>query len=832
MLPETGRRKCNLLTLTPLALTCQLGAAGAYAQSLPDVAPAPGTQEEVSPEADGFDIGVLQRRGIDPALANTLLKQPRFEAGTHRLALSVNGHERGRANVRFGSDGKPCFDQALLAAARLQLPAAMLRAAGDTTEACLPFLDAYPETQIEPDVAKLALSLVVPTPSLRTETRDTGDYSRGGTAGIVNYELSALRSRRNNGNGGSGYTSLNSALGFNAGDWIVRSRRVDTLGERRSAHSNLETYAQRSFIEQRLTLQIGDVNLANPVVAAARVRGVQLGTETALDADESGALVEGIAQSPARVEVSQNGQVIYATVVPSGPFSLKDLRPPSRQSDLEVSVIETDGREQRFVVPGIALVAAPASAGFSAGVGRIRRYGEQDTGDNWVASLGWTGRTGRLLNTSAGAVVSRGYRSAGTALNISLPRQGMALQGQLTGSHTVRHHRAGAQMQIAINQRLRDAWQARAAVSRQTRGYRTVLDTATRFGSIEADARYHYQYSAGLGWNGSRLGTLSANIAESTLFDGRRSRRWTASWGKSWRAASVNASLDWGRDSRGRQDNAAYVSVNLPLGAQRNARFYARERGGATRFGASYSERLSDTMAYRASAERSQGGEVSSMSLGATLLPRYTQLDLSYNRDGGGADSYTGLMRGGVVLHGKGITLAPYPIADTFALLQVGKQAGIKLNTPSGPVWTDAGGRAVAAQLTPYGNSTIDVTTQTLPRNVDLQNGSAPFKAARGAVESLRFDLVSARRVLFSANLPDGTPLPFGTAVSDDSGQLIGLAMAEGRIFVGQYQPGMRLWASPGDAPRCELDYELPDEPSDADAYYETATAVCRAAKD
>src|SRR5260363_177649 len=47
--------------------------------------------------------------------------------------------------------------------------------------------------------------------------------------------------------------------------------------------------------------------------------------EYALDAQNTGAVVEGVASSPARVEVRQSGALIYSTLVPAGPFSLSAL---------------------------------------------------------------------------------------------------------------------------------------------------------------------------------------------------------------------------------------------------------------------------------------------------------------------------------------------------------------------------------------------------------------------------------------------------------------------------------------------------------------------------
>lgn len=803
----------------PLTLACQL----ALAESAAPPLSAPVDAGTI--EFDGFDVGVLSRRGIDASLASTLLQKPALEAGLHRLTLSVNGRDRGRATVRIDASGNPCFDQSLLDAAGIELPAG-----NDQPTArkdCQPFLEAYPETIVETDVAKLGLSLLVPTQALRDAVAEREFFSQGGAAGLFNYELSTFGAH--SGRSSIRRTSLNSEIGFNAGSWIVRTRRVDSMGGSNATHSSIETFAQRSILSERAALQLGDLNIANPIVPTPRLLGAHFTSETALAVEEPPALIQGIAQTPSRVEVRQSGRVIYTTVVPAGPFSLKDVRPPNRQADIEVTVVESDGRQHGFVVPGLLLATTASPAGFSVGVGRARdavtSVNQEVSEKSWVASLGWTGRMGRLLNGSVGAAASQDYRSAGAGLNLTLPRHGLSLQGQVVGSQATAQGRGGGHVQVAASQRIGEHWSVRAAISRQTRGYRTMLQS-TQQDEVSAGSIARSQYSVGLGWGGSTIGSLSASYSRSTLFSGQRSNRWVASWGRSWRNASLNASVDWGDRDGKRDDRSAYISINVPLGSSRSARGYVRDRGKSTRYGIDFNDRPSETWSYRISAERDAEARSSTATVGASLLPRYTQLDLTASRDSGGSSSYTGLMRGGLVVHGRGVTPSPHRITDTFAIVSVGDSAGTKLSTPAGPIWTDASGRAIAAQLTPFGTSQVEVIGATLPRNADLASGLAKVKAARGAVDQLNFELRFVRRVLFTVRMPDGSFVPFGTAIADDSGQMIGLAMAEGRIFVNEYTPGMRLWASPAGEPRCELTFSLPNTTTEED-YYETVSAQC-----
>ncbi|WP_445147353.1 fimbria/pilus outer membrane usher protein [Dyella sp. Tek66A03] len=823
--------------LFPVMVIGQLGLADLHAQSV---------QQGISAEAPAFDAEMLKQRGIDPATVEYLREQPRFASGTHTVTLNVNGHSRGRATVRFDSDNQLCFDRSLLDVAGLKVPAPADTA---SPEGCLPFLSAYPMTQVEPDPASLALSLVVPTDALRFERANSSGYVTGGTAGVFNYSLNALRS--DYANGSSNYVSLNSELGFNAGDWIVRNRRVDTVSNGVATHTNLEAYAQRTFADQRLTLQTGEITLINPVVPLAMVTGVQVATETALSPNTSGVVVEGIAQSPARVEVRQAGAIIYTTVVPAGPFTLRDIRPLNRQSDLDVTVIEADGSERTFTVPSATLSLTPPSAGFSAGVGKVRDFNGGNVANPWVANVGWSGALGRRLTASGGLVAATEYQALGASLNQTLPWTGGQIQGQLIGSNATRDGVRGLQSQVAFGQQLVERLSLQTAFSHQTSGYRTLLDTMVRqtgfspptpgdmtppdlavIPSEQANllARYRDQWSMSLGWSTTSWGGLTASYARSVLFDGRNTSRWVASWNKSWRKVSVSANAEWNRGTASNLGNAVYVTASIPLGPSRSLRTSASDRAGDHRLAVNYSERVNDYLSYQVGAERDTQAQVNT-NLSVSALPLYTQVDLGYTRDGGGGTTYSGLMRGGIALHSDGVTFSPYPLGDTFAVVAVGDQAGVQVSTPSGPVWTDAKGQAVVAQLAPYGQSPVEVVTKSLPRNADLLSGSATIMAGRGAVEHLRFDLTTTRRALLTATEPDGQVLPPGASVVDESGQLVAQVQGDGLVFLPEYVPGRRLWVVRPDQPRCELHYELPAN-SDLNVYYETASAVCQPTKE
>jgi len=475
-------------------------------------------------EQTGFDATTLHQRGIDPQLASLLLDAPRFAAGRHAVSLRVNGRPRGRLEVGFDQHGQLCFDQALLDAANLRVP-------GDSGP-CHDLFAQYPQSLVEPDPASLTVSLVVPSEALRPLQQDISGYQTGGVAALLNYDLTGFYNRFEDDD--SRFGSANTEVGFNAGDWIVRSRQVQTWQDGLSRSTHLEAYAQRTFASHQAVLQAGQINLYNPVLSGAQITGVQVLTEQALQEQGQGATIDGIANSPAQVEVRQNGALIHSTVVPAGPFSLTDVRRLNSRSDVEVTVKESSGGERRFTVPAAMLGLGLAAPGYSVAAGRVRTIGDAQGDDPWVVSAGWTGAVHPQLSLGSGVLAASEYRAAGLSLGW-LPWLDSQVQlGTQVADTQARDKVRGVQTDLSWSQRLNDQWSFSVANSWRTPGYRELEESTYELESTQQRrSRYRDQQSATLGWSHPWLGAFSAGLSRSSNFDGDSSSRGLASWGTS-----------------------------------------------------------------------------------------------------------------------------------------------------------------------------------------------------------------------------------------------------------------------------------------------------------
>lgn len=770
-----------------------------------------------------FDPNVLRARGLDLQLAEYFQDAPRFQQGTHSLLLSVNGVPKGRVLATFDEQGELCTTETLLEQANMRVEAL-------PNLDCRRFVDSFDGVIARLDPGKEQIELLLPTGLVAPTAAARRNYAHGGSAALFNYDALVL------GNEYVGqtthYRSLNTELGLNINDWALRSRQSYAAFDGSSQTEHLYAYASRTFESLQTNLQLGQLNMASPLFAGEAFTGVQLQPEAALgelEADSEGAHVEGIAYSAARVEVRQNGALIYTTLVPPGPFSLVGLPLLSQSLDLEVTVYEEDGQQRSFIVPGDSLggLAPGRQPGFAVTAGRVRRYArdDRDAPDFVAASKDWRLAAGKQL--TAGAMLGSDYQSAGMALQIPLlPRTALGLRQVV--SRARREDQLGAQFQFSLSTALTERVSANLSVTQQVQGFRTLSDTTWNRDTDQPDQRIRNQMTLGLSGASLLLGSFSGGFSRFTDFEDDTSSRLSASWSRMFQRTSVSLSLerDMGGSAHDSRGFATYLTVSVPMGRSGALRSFVRKDDlSGTRSGLRLNQQINDAVAYSATVERPENGEAD-VSGRLNLLPRYTQVDLGYSQRGSGSTGYDFGARGGVALHSEGLTLSPYTVRETFALLKAGDAAGVKLRTPYGPVWTDAAGRAVVASVPAYRNTRVEIDTASLARNVDVLNGYREIAAARGSVQRLEFQMATSRRVLLHAHTADDQVVGKGFGVFDELGRYVTSVLDDGRIFLSDIQADAALHVQKADGSRCHLTFELAEE-ADPDELYESASARC-----
>ncbi len=782
----------------------------------------------------GFDLATLQARGISPSVAQYFRQAPRFSEGVRVVDLSVNGERIGLTDVRFDSEGELCFTRSLLERAGLQVPSSVINKGAPADQVCHDFLADYPKTVTTLRPGNEEVALLVPTNALREARRGPASYARGGTAALLNYDIQAVNSHSRQDT--SRYLSASTEVGFNVGDWIARSRQLYISNDRSSTAEHLYAYAQRDFSPLASTFQIGQISGTNPVFGGVQLLGAQLfpdGIQSG--AANHGVVVEGQAFSQSRVEVRQSGALIYTTVVPEGPFALNNLPLLNGTSDLQVTVVETRGGQRSFVVPAASFRSAvPIASGYTASIGKVRDVEGVGAKEPILAMGSGTWSVGKSSALSAGLQGSDTYNSVGLALDSSFTQRfSIGVRNNLSRENIQKLK--GARNSISLGAALPGDIQMALSATTQTPGYRDVLDTLMPGQRSAQGSRFKSQYTAGFSWADPQLGGFSIGYTRGSYFNSNTTQHVYGAWNKSFQYATVGVTVDSQigqspspNDSKRNDDGVGVrLQVSVPLGADRSLTSYARRQGARASIGAAYDERIDESLNYQVRSDHDLGSNAT-QTLGGNLnaTSRYSQLGVGFNRDSS-STSYSGQLQGAVVAHAAGVTLSPYRVEDTFGVASVGDISGARIATPQGPVWTDPWGNAVIAGLPAYQASLLEVEGKTLPRQVDIKNGTKVVEAGRGSFNKVEFDVVKVRRVLLRAVDSQGQPLSQGAAVMGAENAFLTTVVGDGMIFLSQVDASQTLKVSSPSSPICSLQLDLPEQTFNGQLY-ETASATCR----
>lgn len=784
-----------------------------------------------------FDTSIIKDRGLDPSLGQYFSSAAKFTPGVKMVTVVVNGEKKGTVSATFGQDGQLCVSTSFLQGASLVVPREVAKLSDDEKpDSCYDYTNAFPGTVITPVPAQEELDLVVPQEAIDTtgEGDQAKDYSTGGTAGILNY--TAFATQNTSDNTTSETKQLMLEEGLNMHDWLFRSRQSLTEEDGTRNTDNLYAYLQHTLVDSQKIFQAGEINTGGSIFAGTAISGVQIMPEEALSPEgSSGVTVSGIARSPqARVEVRQAGRIVYSTLVPVGPFTLNDVPVIRTNAELDVTVTENDGSKNHFVIPADAVNSHQLNspAGLSAAVGRYRSNGD-DTSQPMLATLsdGW--RVKPWLNIGTGVMTAQGYDAAALTVD-TLPSNKMLLSTTLKTSMDQEHGVKGRSTTLSASYMMSSKLTTDVSMTRYSSGYRELED------SLEDDfQQYEGEYAAGVHFSLADFGSFSLHYSQTQGAEGNEGRQFVnAAWGKSF--GRMNLNVSWQRsvnqenddqddDRNDNSDNGdtVFVNISMPLGGH-HISAYSHTLHHETNTGLQTNGDISQSTSYSLAAERDIADRENSFNGSINSNLHYTRLGVSAGTDGPDGRNYGVALSGGVVAHQHGVTLSPWPVKDTFAIIDAGKGlAGTRINTSAGDVWTDHWGQAVVPSVNPYHKVRVELDAKSLPQDVDVENGFSELATGRGAVGHVEFNTLHVHRAMIRVKMANGGTLKKGSTVIDGAGNYAATAVDNGLLFMEDISAKPALYLTDEDSVRvCQISYTL--SPEGEKQTYENINGVCK----
>ncbi|WP_277855894.1 fimbria/pilus outer membrane usher protein [Moellerella wisconsensis] len=809
---------------------------------------------------DYFDPALLSLGGNQTAVTDLSAFETagRIPPGTYLVTLMVNQQDFGQHKVTFITNEKdnviPELTPAFLGDLGVNIAALPAFSDLPTDKPVGNLAAIIPDAQVYFNFAQQRLELSIPQIAMKANARgyvDPSLWDDGIPALLLNYILNGGHNHQNNYNGGSGsdqtniFGSLRGGLNWQA--WRLRSdmtyMRSRSSGDGHTTNNQTinfsNTYLQRDIKAWRSDVLVGENNTGNEVFDSIPFRGIKLSSsEDMIPVSLRGfaPVITGIAQSNARVTVTQNGNVVYQTYVPPGPFRISDLYQSGQGGNLTITVNEADGSVRTWTQAVSSLPVMQRPGGFKYELTAGRYNGGITTGSRKANFALGSLIYGLPHNITlyGGSLLAKDYASVVGGTGISLGALG-ALSADVTHSSAVMFN---DQRQTGQSYRVRYA--------------KSLLSTGT---SIDLSAyRYstrHYYSFADFNNTGYQLNEgqvpwalerqrsdfqirLSQDLGEwgSVYMTGSRSDYWgnqrvnnSLSVGYNTNIRGVSLGLAYRIDriksgDKWPQNRQLAMNLQVPFslfspepGMSRTYASYqmthdsdgrVQQQAGVS--GSAMDDRLSYNVMQSWGNDSNSENNISTLNLGWQGSQGMANLGYSHSSR---YNSLNMAGSGGVLIHPYGITFSQQ-MGNQVALVSA-PDAG-NVSVMNGGVSTNNRGYAVVPYLSAYQNNTVTLNSATLPDNVDLPQSSVNVYPTKGAVVAAKFATKMGYQALLTL-IHDNDAVPFGTVVTvntpDNSNSSI--AGDGGQVYLSGLPEIGRLTAVWGSdtSQRCEAEFNL-----------------------
>ncbi|SAL16231.1 fimbrial biogenesis outer membrane usher protein [Caballeronia peredens] len=824
-----------------------------------EIAPQPEPQP-AAPAAVQFDSSFLTGGGAGNLDISRFDKGNIAAAGNYRSALYVNQTWIGSADIVLrdvngpGKAAQPMFTHDLLARVGVDMtrmsPQALekLDAAGASG---VQLSELIPQATAVFDMGEQRLDVSVPQALMSRNARGWVDpkfWDDGVNAAVLQYNANVYHSS------GNGYSNTQSYLGLNAGvnigPWRFRYNGSVTNSPGSGTHvQSMQTYLQRSFAPIKSEFTAGDSYTDGTIFDSFGVRGVQMNTDDRMYPESQrgyAPVVRGIATTNAKVQVKQNGNIIYESTVSPGAFEIDDLYPTGYGGDLQLVVTEADGSQHASAIPYAAPVNALREGRWRYNVAAGQYRNSSLSSQPFVFQVGVKHGLNNLLTLYGGTIFADNYISAAAGLALNTPvgafgfdvTQANANLGSLPS-------RSGQSLRISYSRTFTptETDVTLAAYRYSTSGFLNLSDAMSLRDLADRGAAYMNQ-----GVQKGRLQlTVNQNLGKygAVYASGFTQNYWNRSGSDTSFQVGYNTNI--GRVGVGvsasrelnlevtKWSNRFMLNVNIPLdigattaSSMTSFTHDSRDNSNALLETFTGSAGTDRQFSYGVTAGHQWGGSSgSSINGNVGYLSPYTQA----RANAGSANGYKqvgGGLAGSVVAYGDGAILSPQT-GDTFALVEAKDAVGARLASSPG-VRVDRFGHALVVGMQPYSLNTVEIDTKGLPMGVELKSTEQHFAPTAGSVVRVKFDTVNrGQAVVMRLRRLNGETVPFGADVLDQEGNTVGTVSQGSRaMFYSKVQQGdLAVRWGQGANQVCKVQYDLPAPVKDKMAGTLFSEATC-----
>jgi outer membrane usher protein len=711
----------------------------------------------------------------------------------------------------------------------------------DSQASCL-YIDEWVEKSSEKyDKGELVLSLSVPQAFISKSRRQAIPASMltfGETAGFTNYAFNSFQSSYQGFKNSGQFLNLDS--GLNVMSWQLRqSSFINANSTSKTTVQTGDLSANKTLIDWKSRLSLGAISSQSPVIGAVPVNGIRISSEEALYPDEERnfrPVVKGFARTNARIKIKQNTVVFFEQNVPPGPFEFTDLNPVSNIGDLQVTVSESDGTEQNFIVPYSNTYGKlnKGSIRYNITAGTYRdNYQTSSSADKALLQSYIRYGLNDFFTPALDSLVSSNFQSLGTQFNFGnfLGSQSFNVKtSRLTGSRQAQ----GQQYSININSAPIGPLTFGSNLSYQSKYFleaNTGLSNYSSGSDFSTTNTLKSTRNLYTNLNLDQWGGLSLNLTQQDAWS-RNNINQNLNINYSIRIKKANVTTSLGRAKNNFGDNAnrtldsVSLNVSMPLelfSNRGNLSAYISQSGSSpVSENVYYNGNYADDINYSLSQSKQSTNVSQSVSLNLSHALGYSSLGYANSQAGSSSTSFG--TSGGVVFHRGGLIASP-PLGETFGILEVPGGDGVRAAGSKSTI--NRSGYGVVPNLSAYAMNIVDLDLSQAPLDVELESTSQRIAPVSGAIAKLTYASITGRPLLVHFS---GQKIPFGATVMNDEGDELGTLGPGNRGLIRVKSDKGVLKVTWGDKPEesCSAAYEVKPVQKTMKTDYTLLDLVCQ----
>lgn len=786
------------------------------------------------------------------AYGNTILP------GHYNVDIYVNGNWFGKHQIVFKSteddrNSSTCFSSKQLL--EYGIKAELIKKRLETSnESCQKLGEWVEDAFYEFDTSNLRFDISIPQIAMAKNARgyvDPSVWDRGINAGFVSYNASTYKTydkSTNNADSTNAFLSLNA--GANLANWQFRHNgqwkwedKTDNR-ESQSTYNATSTYAQRAFPKYRGVLTLGDSFTNGELFNSFGYRGAEFASDDRMLPSSMlgyAPRIRGNAKTNAKVEIRQQGQLIYQTTVAAGSFEINDLYPTGFGGELEVSIVEANGDIQKYSVPyaSVAQMLRPGMSRYSLMTGNFR---DADIdADPFIAQGQYQRGINNRITAYGGLQGSEDYTAITLGSAFATPIGAVALD--VTHSKTEfkrRKQETGQSYRLSYSKLITptNTNLTLAAYRYSTENYYNLRDALLAqqlekrgvssgfFGKQRSELQVTLNQGLPKAW-----GNLYATGSWVDYWDREEtSKQYQIGYSNNYRnlnyGLSANRRMIENKATNHVEDDTEYMlTLSLPLSFKRNAiNLNSVHTEDNTTIG--MSGVAGDRFNYGASVSTDYEDR-SSLNVNAQYRNNFTTLGGSY----GVSDQYQQVSltaRGNVVAHSDGILFGPDQ-GQTMVLVYAPEAAGAKVNNTKG-LTINKSGYAVIPYVTPYRLNEIVLNPEGMALDVELEGTSERIAPYAGSISKVNFVTKSGKALYIKSLNANGETLPFAAEVFDSKGEYVGMVAQGSLVYLRTNTLADTVTVKWGEEPneQCNIDYDVTTQAQQSDKNILMLEGLCQ----